>query len=91
MALKYHPNSMPSKYETFEIIKNEFLPKKYFSTNEQKAALQIQNKSEQCNIIFTKTDKGNTVVAIDKYLYNQKTLDLINEGNYSIINTIRKL
>lgn len=40
------------------------------------------------NIIFTRSDKGNVTVAMDRTIYNNKVTELLNDTNtYSIIKT----
>ena len=44
------------------------------TTEDIQTAKSIKNKANKENIIFTKADKGNTIIAIDKKEYIQKNV-----------------
>ena len=79
LALNNIPLNTSIKHEAASLIKKEFL-KTCIPKQDIQIAKDINNKSS--DIIFTKADKGNTVVAINKVDYIQKTLEFLNLNNY---------
>lgn len=86
-ALNNLPNNASSKYQCTEIIKTNFLGCKFNSDPEHNLVKSIKEKSDKNDIVFTKADKGNTVIAIEKTQYIQKTLAFIQNGNFGTINS----
>lgn len=84
LALKDTPNNIKYKFDSSTLIKNQFM-KETSPKQETKLIKQIKNKSD--NIVFTKADKGNTVIAIDKTDYIQKTLDFLDPTKYIHLKT----
>lgn len=79
------PNLTNLKYEASNIIKKEFLIKKATPKIHSNIIRQIKQKSVDENVIFTKADKGNTVVAMASNEYVQKTLEFLNPARYIIL------
>ena len=87
MALSDLPNNNSVKYQATEIIKTESLKSKSSNCKlELNLVKSIKEKTDKNNIIFTKADKGNTVIAIEKPHYIQKTIDFIQKGTFGTIN-----
>lgn len=82
LALKEVPNNTGHKYFATNILKNEFLKKSY-PKQETKILKDIKIKTK--DVVFTKADKGNTVIAITKNDYIQKTVDFLDPNKYSIL------
>lgn len=85
LALNSMPFSAPSlKFEAAKIIKKDFL-----KTSQSKSDIDIlksiRQKSDTENLVFTKADKGNTVVAISQIGYIQETLEFLNSGTNEIL------
>lgn len=64
-----------------------------FNTNSNTTSLSeeyalvnsIKNKSVENNIVFTRADKGKTVIALNKENYISKTTEFLNPNQYQII------
>ncbi|XP_074029443.1 uncharacterized protein [Leptinotarsa decemlineata] len=55
------------------------------SDRESKIAKSIKQKVKDNEVIFTRADKGRTVIALNKKDYIGKTLDFLNSGSYEIL------
>ena len=82
ISLRHVPSNISNKYEAAKIIKREFF-KNIHNTNTSQIVKEIKTKSH--NIIFTKADKGNTVVAIKRDEYISKTLQFLDPKQFKII------
>lgn len=82
--LKYFPNNSNLKHKASDIIKKEFVNFNK-SSFELPVAKSIQQKSKLNNLIFTKADKGNTVIALTKDDYVLKTKNFIESSNFEIL------
>lgn len=79
LALACLPNNLNLKYETSTLIKKQFIKE---STPKQETQIIKQIKKKSKDIIFTKADKGNTVIAINKLDYITKTLNFLDPTKY---------
>ena len=82
LALKNIPLNLDKKYEAANLIKKEFLKG---DSPKQETRLVKDIKLKCKDIIFTKADKGNTVVAVDKAEYLNKTFDFLKLGSFKIL------
>ena len=85
-ALKDQPNNLPLKFQVSEIIKENYFTlidsyNPHFDTLKS-----IKQKSVSENVVFSRADKGNSVVATNKFDYINKTLSFFDNDIYTLLN-----
>lgn len=86
IALKTLKDSYPIKHQIVNILrKTRIQNPNNIHMNHYKLIKSIQTKTITKNLIFTKADKGNTIIVMNKPDYIQKTLEFITKGNFTIL------
>ena len=85
-ALKDQPNNLPLKFQASKIIKENYFTlidsyNPHFDTLKS-----IKQKSVSENIVFSRADKGNSVVALNTSDYINKTLSFLDNDIYTSFN-----
>lgn len=77
-----HDDKNLHKLNLSKILMNSFNKNRIFNHDIINIIKSIKNKAISNDIIFTRADKGTTVIAIHKNEYINKTLEFLNTGNY---------
>jgi hypothetical protein len=87
LALRGVTNNADNKYIAAKIIKNKGKQSNVKSHyNSDKANLKnIKIKTENNNLIFTKADKGNTVIVLNNEDYINQTVSFLNPDKYKVL------
>lgn len=73
-----------AKYSAANIIKHQITSNKH--NTDLNTAKKIKGKSETNDLIFTRADKGKSVICIQKEDYIEKTLKFLDSDNHNILN-----
>lgn len=85
LAFRHLPNQHFIKHDTKNLIKNGYFSQFERPSFDHQLLTSIRQKSIKNDIIFTKADKGHTVISLKKDDYIKKTLDFLSAGNYIMI------